>query len=372
MARPTLRHLAEELDLSITTVSRGLAGYQDVAQATQIRVREAASRAGYVPNSAGKSLVTGRSGFVGLVLPLGDPPVIDPFLGEFLTGLGEGLVSRGNDLFLATTQANQSEMDVLQHVVESGRADGLVLTRVSEQDERVDYLIERGFPFITHGRTLNHSLAHGWVDTDGAAAFAESFRLLYAAGHRQFALLSINEPQSFRRFREDGLQAAIADARDDTVSLTLCRTPRFDATARSSAIGELLSSASRPTAILALTDELALSVLEKAAEIGIDVPGQLSVVGFDNLPASGWVSPTLTTFDQHTRETAVQLAHRLVDLIEGSLADRHKNPSQHLISPTLVHRASHGPAPSRATDTSNRRGDANVANPPHNPEPQHH
>lgn len=349
MTRPTLRHLAEELDLSITTVSRGLAGYDDVAEATRERVRAAAARAGYVPNSAGKSLVTGRSGFIGLVLPLRAPPVIDPFLGEFLTGLGEGLVERGNDLFLATAQANQSEMEVLQHVVESGRADGLVLTRIHEQDERVDYLLRQGFPFVTHGRTIEPDQRHAWVDTDGATAFADSFMQLHALGHRRFALLSITEPQSFRHFRESGLQAAIAATGDDSVRLQIDRTPRFDPDARVTAIRTLLSRADHPTALLALTDELALSALEVAAELGLSVPRDLSVIGFDNLPAAEWVSPSLTTYDQHIRETAVALAHRLVDLIDGSEAG---TPSQHLITPTPIHRASHGPAPCHPNDTA--------------------
>lgn len=342
MPRPTLRHLADELELSITTVSRGLAGYDDVAEATRERVRDAAARAGYVPNSAGKSLVTGRSGFVGLVLPLREPPVIDPFLGEFLSGLGEGLVARGNDLFLATAQPNQTEMEVLQHVVESGRADGLVLSRISEHDARVDYLIDKNFPFVTHGRTMDPSRQHAWVDTDGAEAFAASFRLLHGLGHRAFALLSIEEQQSFRQFREAGLSAAIEATADPAVSLSLHRTPRFDTRARTEAVRALLTREDRPTALLALTDELALTALEVAAELGINVPGELSVIGFDNLPASEWVSPGLTTYDQHIRETAVELAHRLVDLIDG---DDPGAPSHRLINPTPIHRASHGPAP---------------------------
>ena len=136
-SKPTLRLLAGELDLSVTTVSRALAGYPDVARATRERVREAAERLGYVPNSAAKMLVTGQSGFVGFVLTLREPAWIDPWMGEFLSGLGEGLARRGRHLFIATVSPGQDELEVLRQVVESGRADAIVLTRIAERDRRV-------------------------------------------------------------------------------------------------------------------------------------------------------------------------------------------------------------------------------------------
>lgn len=344
MARHTLRDLANELALSITTVSRGLAGHSDVAESTRTRIRDAAARAGYVPNSAGKSLVTGQSGFVGLLLPLTDRPHIDPFLSEFLAGLVEGLQARRRDLFLATVGPQQTELDVLRHIVESGRADGLVLTRIAEQDERVDFLVSRGFPFITHGRTLHDASSRCWVDTDGEIAFRSAFELLYDLGHRRFGLISIEEPMSFRYFREAGLRDAIDACDDPGVSLAIGRTPRFDPAARARAASAMLTAEARPSAILALTDEIGMSVLEQAAALHIDVPRELSVIGFDNLPASAWVRPTLTTFDQGVRDTALELAHRLIELIDGT-SGRGNRPAQHLLKATLIQRDSHGPAP---------------------------
>ncbi|TIU07529.1 MAG: LacI family transcriptional regulator, partial [Mesorhizobium sp.] len=97
----TLKELAAQLDLSITTVSRALAGHQQIALKTRERVTEAARQAGYVPNTAARTLVSGRSGFVGMVLPIRGANLVDSFLGEFVTGLGEGLVSHGTDLILA-------------------------------------------------------------------------------------------------------------------------------------------------------------------------------------------------------------------------------------------------------------------------------
>jgi LacI family transcriptional regulator len=337
--RGTLKHLAEELNLSITTVSRALGGFDDVAEVTRRRVRDAANRANYVPNAAGKMLVTGQSGFIGLLLPVRDAHFLDPFLGEFILGLSEGLHARGKDLFMATAPG-KTELDVLKHVVESGRADAMVLMRIAENDERVAYLNDRGFPFVTHGRTLGSHLRYNWIDTDGEQAFAQAFRLLHGLGHKRMALLSITEPMTFRYFRERGLELALELCSDTDVTLSTHHVPRFNKPEIMSTINTMLRAHDRPTAVIALTDEIALSVLEQASKMGIRVPEDLSVIGFDNIPAAEFAPPGLTTFDQHIRQSAECLAVVIDDALVGN-----ENAQQELVKPTLIKRGSHGPVP---------------------------
>ncbi|KKB08915.1 LacI family DNA-binding transcriptional regulator [Devosia chinhatensis] len=341
----TLKELAEHLDVSITTVSRALAGNDKIALKTRERVAEAARQLGYVPNVAARQLVSGRSGFAGLVLPVRGPNFVDSYIGEFVTGLGEGLVEHGMDLFLATAQAGQSELSVLRHVVESGRADGVVLLRIAEVDERVDYLLKRNIPFVTHGRILDQSKPVNWLDADGEAAFAEAFDLLYDLGHRHFGLVSIAEPMMFRHLRERGLRQAIERRGDDSVHLDIVAAPRFDREATLSSVRTLIEAPQRPTAVLGLFDELALMVLEEAGRAGISVPGDLSVVGFDNIGAAAYAPPGLTTFETSTRSAGREIGSILIEVIEG----RNPAPVTKLVRPSLVTRASHGPAPSATT-----------------------
>lgn len=337
----TLKELAKALDISVTTVSRALAGHEAIALKTRQRVLEAARARGYVPNVAARQLVSGRSGFVGFVLPIRGPNFVDSYLGDFITGLGEGLVEHGYDLLIATAQPGQSELDVLKHAVESGRVDGVVVPRVAENDERLRYLMERNIPFIGHGRLLNGKSAHNWLDSDGGAAFAEAFDMLYELGHRRFGLISITDPMTFRHLRERGLREAIEKRGDPSVRLEVAAAPRFDRGAIVAAINGLLQRPERPTAILGLFDELALTVMEEAARAGISIPRDLSVVGFDNITASAYAPPGLTTFDTHTRSSAREIARMLVSVIEK----RADEPLTRLVRPTLVARASHGPAP---------------------------
>lgn len=337
----TLKELASRLDVSIATVSRALAGDPAIAQKTRERVAEAARAYGYVPNTAARALVSGRSGFVGLVLPIHGPNLVDFFLGEFITGLGDGLVSRGHHLILATAPEGEPELSVLRHLVESGRADGVVITRIGETDERLAYLQSRGIPFVAHGRLLDDEDSYSWIDTDGAAAFGEAFDMLYDLGHRRFALLTISESMTFRHRRQDGLAAAIARRGDPEVTLDVVTAPRFDRGARVEAISRILNSPERPTAVIALFDDLALTLMEEAARAGLSIPRDLSVIGFDNILASAYAPPGLTTFDASIQQTARELGQMLVEIIENKPA---RLPNR-LVQPTLVARASHGPAP---------------------------
>lgn len=339
----TLKELAERLDVSITTVSRALAGHEQIALKTRQRVAEAAKELGYVPNQAARQLVSGRSGFAGFVMPIRGLNFADSYLGEFITGLGEGLVAHNLDLFLATVPQGRSELNVLRHVVESGRADGIVVPRIAETDARIDYLTQRGFPFVAHGRLLDPRARHHWLDSDGETAFAEAFELLYGLGHRHIGLVTISDAMTFRHHRETGLHRAIAARGDPAVRLDVEAFPRFDRGASVAAINRMLHAHKRPTAIIGLFDEIALTVLEEAAHAGLSIPRDLSVVGFDNITASAYAPPGLTTFDSDNRACAREIAQMLVDVIET----RPDQPMTRLIRPKLILRASHGPAPDR-------------------------
>lgn len=337
----TLRELAGRLDLSMATVSRALAGHEQIALKTRQRVSEAARELGYVPNRAARQLVSGRSGFVGFLMPIRGPNLVDSYLGEFITGLGEGLVEHGLDLFLATVQQGQDELTVLRHVVESGRADGMVVPRIAEDDPRLTYLAMQRFPAVSHGRLLNGSATHNWLDSDGEAAFAEAFELLYAEGHRHIGLVTISDRMSFRHFREQGLRNAIAEKADLAVRLSVETFARFDKEGGIAAANRLLHLPDRPTAIIGLFDEVAMTVIEQANRMGLSVPRDLSVIGFDNIAASAYAPPGLTTFDARIRTSAREIANMLVSAIQ----DRPLKPLTRLVRPELVLRASHGPAP---------------------------
>ncbi|MGL4234808.1 LacI family DNA-binding transcriptional regulator [Tabrizicola sp.] len=338
----TIKDIARTLGLAPSTVSRALAGHPRIPEATRERVRQLAGELGYMPNRAAQSLVGKRnSGFAGLVLT--DPGYgrEDSYLGEFLSGLGQGLGSQGIDLFLAAIPEGQSELSVIRNIVASRRADGLILGRTSEVDPRVDFLIAAGFPFVTHGRVAAETSPYDWVDTDGFTTSGEAFDMLYELGHRRFALLTIEELMTFRLHRTEGLLRAIERRGDPSVTLSIVTSPRYDSVRRKQVIHDMLTGMPRPTAVLAMFDGLALAVLQEAEQLSLSVPGELSVIGFDNIASAAMARPGLTTFDSDVDFAARECARMLV----ARIANPGLAPQTHLIRPRLVPRASHGPAP---------------------------
>ena len=339
----TLSDVAGRLGLSVATVSRALADHEQIAPATRERVAQAAREMGYVPNRAARALVSGRSGFVGFVLPLRGPGLADQFLGQFLGALAEGVGARGLDLLISAVPRGKSELRQLDSLATSAGVDGLVLGRIGTADARVALLQKLGLPFVTHGRLLDSEEGYTWLDTDGAAAFAEAFEMLHALGHRRFGFLTIDDPMTFAQLREGGLRAAIDRRADPEVSLRVVAAPRYDAPARAGAVAAMLAGADRPTAVLALFDGLAMDLLTEAGRAGLSVPDDLSVIGFDNVPAAAYAPPGLTTFDARIEDCATTIA--------GMLADRLADPSSphtgRLVKPLPVLRGSHGAAPAQ-------------------------
>ena len=190
----------------------------------------------------------------------------------------------------------------------------------------------------------SHGTPHySWHDTDGGAAFAEAFDLLYGLGHRRLALVTTEEPVNYRRLRTEGLLKAIARRGDPEVRLEVATAGRFDADGRAAAIQRLLELGDRPTGVIGLFDMIALDVMEVSARLGLSVPGDLSIIGFDDVPAAAVSPPGLTTFDAQIHRSAVEIAGMLARVIAAPAAPTETR----LLRPRLVLRGSHGPAPVR-------------------------
>lgn len=336
-----LKELAKILGLSVPTVSRALGGYSDVSQKTRERVLQAARDHGYVASRAGRMLVSGRSNAIGMMLPQPAGQITDAFVGEFLLGLADSLAERGRDLFLASSSVNRDELQVLRQMIDGSQADGVVINRLTVDDARARVLIARRIPFVAHGRLIEAPGPYSWLDTDGEKALDGLARQLISLGHRRFALILPDGTYTFAHFRRRGLEKAL-----DELGLALPPDhvagvePNREEAARDGA-RTLLRLEPRPTAIIALTDRLAFAVLDVARELGLRVPQDVSVVGFDNVPMAAFAHPPLTTFDQNIRESGRIAGEMVVARVEQGEAGIRTL----LLEPKLELRASHGPAP---------------------------
>ena len=350
-----LKQLAFELGLSVTTVSRALAGYDDVSRETRSRVVSFAHQCGYLDARAARRPRGLQTGTVGMLLPLHGNEIIDPNVSRLIAGLSNGLLRRGRDLVLATVPPGQDDLTALRHLVDSQRVDGVVMHRVTHDDPCVRFLLERRFPFVTLGRVLMVQAEHSWFDMDAEAAFGSAVKRLLELGHRSFAVFGPSEPFSYAAIRRLGVEKALARAGLSLRREHVVKAPVPDARAIATAAETLLAGIDRPTAILAILDKYGLAVLEAARVLGLSVPRDLSVIGFGDIPEAETSMPPLTTFAQHSQSNGETIADMIATRIEcpdGPILTE-------LVPVDLVERRSHGAAPHlprRAAYGSNQPG----------------
>ena len=185
----TIRDVAKRLNLSITTVSRALDGYNDVAEETRQRVRQAAQEMGYFPNQAARHLRRQRSDAIGYILPAAQPRFADPFFSEFIAGLGDEAAQHQVDLVISTAPPDSDQEKWLyQTWVQGQKVDGFILHRIRLVDWRIDYLIQAGCPFAS----LEKPLLEGdftYVEVDNCNSVAALVQHLQGRGYQRIAYI---------------------------------------------------------------------------------------------------------------------------------------------------------------------------------------
>ena len=183
--RPTLKTIAAETGLAIATVSRALKDAPDIGEETKRRVRETAERLGYRPNRAGVRLRTGKTNVIAVTLStvsdMSNPS-------QLIYSIADALRGTAYHLVVTPFFPDQDPMEPIRYIVETESADGIVLNQTTVDDPRVRYLTERGFPFVTHGRT-DMGIEHFYFDFDNEAYARIAVRALAAKGRRNLLLL---------------------------------------------------------------------------------------------------------------------------------------------------------------------------------------
>jgi len=206
----TIKDLAAELGLSITTISRALNGYSDVGEKTRRRVSDAAERLGYHPNRNAQRLVTQRTHNVAWVQTDNELKYLDPHFAEVMAGVLGSARARNYDIVL-TSHGEDREIPTYDRYVRDNSVDGFIVDLPRENDERVTYLMETGRPFVVHGRERRCD-RYGWVDLDNYGNFYRLARLMIANGHRRIGFINGDEHFNYALYRRNALRDAAQDA----------------------------------------------------------------------------------------------------------------------------------------------------------------
>jgi DNA-binding LacI/PurR family transcriptional regulator len=354
---PTLAHVAARLGVSRTTVSNAYNRPDQLSPALRERVLAAARELGYAgPDPVARSLRRGRAGSIGFVFDANLRYVFnDPAAVLFLSGVATGCEEAGTGLALVPQLPEGAA-----EVVRSALVDGYIMFCTPEDDERLDAVIARGLPYVLVDFSAN--VAGPRVNIDDRGGAREVARHLVDLGHRRFGVVlpysdepygeravssaahaeelsdpALRSPHArwrclIRHQRLGGWREGLEAVGVDWSAVPVSSSPESDEESGYRAAAPLLDRADRPTAILCLSDVLAFGVLRAARERGIQVPQELSVVGYDDIPDAATAGLT-TVFQDHAAkgEAAVRL------LTSGG---------DDVVLPTeLVVRATSGPAP---------------------------
>ncbi len=330
----TIRDVARRLNLSVTTVSRALAGYDDVAETTRQRVITAAREMGYMPQYAARQLRRQRTETIGIVFPTMGTRFSDPFFGEFMAGVGDEASRRNYDLLVSVAPAGKSEQDNYQRLVNSRRVDGFVLARMRIEDWRIRYLLHEEIPFVSFGRSETDEKAPH-IGVDGCAGICELVRHLVSLGNRRIAFIGAPPVLTLSRDREEGYRKGMREAGID-VDPDLMSVSDLTSAGGYETAKKLLDYDPPPTAIIGVNDLTALGVIRAAQERGLSVGEDIAIAGFDGIETGKHWHPPLTTVYQPVYEIGRRVCDMLVAIIEG----KETIQIETLIQPKLIIRQS--------------------------------
>lgn len=333
--RPRLSDVARLAGVSLGSASRALSNPDSVREQTLRRVREAADRLGYVPDGAARALVMRRSMTIGAVLPT----ISNPIFSSFVHALQKALSAEGYYLLVAAHEYDlREEESVVERLVQRG-IDGLVLIGTDHPPAVFRRIEQARMPYIC-AWSVDEAHRYPCVGISNRRAMHRVVRHLLELGHRRFAVVSGHTEHNERaRARIEGILDALAmediQLDDDHI---LCGA--FSIEAGREGLRRALALDPRPTAVICSTDLLAAGVLAEARAQGVDVPGSLSVTGFDDIEFSSLLSPALTSLHVRTDEIGRLTGERILDAIGKAPA---REPLE--IETRLVVRESTGPAP---------------------------
>ena len=329
----TIKDIAREVGVSPSTVSRALSDSPLISEKTRQNVKEVAQRLGYERNELARGLVKGSSGAVGLVVA----DITNPFFSDIAQGVGEVAHRFGYGVMLCDTAGEANRESDYIRLLRRKRVDGLILTSATINDPYLKDLAKTRTPFILVSR-LCRSVDAPYVVVDDRVGARLAVEHLINLGHQYIGFIGgpANVQSSRDRmatYREVLQEHGLAE-KEEWMGFS-----DFTQAAGRKAGRQMLSLPERPSAIFAANDMIALGVLEVAEEMGVLIPDDLSLVGYNDISYASLPRVQLTTVAQPTQEMGQIASEWLLSTIE----EHKRHPLHCVLNPHLVVRRSTAP-----------------------------
>lgn len=328
----TLEVIAKRARVSRSTVSRVINDDRQVSDATRKRVLAVVKRLNYHPNMAARSLAAGRTRILGLVIPMGVSALFsDPYFPILIQGVTSACNAHDHSVMLWLAEP-EYERRMIGQIMHSGLIDGVILASMLVDDSLMNSLIESDMPFILVGRHPTDSRV-SYVDVDNIASAREMVTYLLQLGYRRIATITGPHNMIAGVDRLEGYKLALRAAgipRDPSLIVA------GDFSENGGYLGMQKLLPLKPDAVFVASDTMAIGAMRAIRTAGLNVPTDIAIVGYDDMPFAENVDPPLTTVRQPIHRAGVAAAETLIDLIH----DPASKPKRIVLPTELVKRAS--------------------------------
>ncbi|MBZ0298098.1 MAG: LacI family transcriptional regulator [Anaerolineae bacterium] len=330
----TLEDIAEKAGVSRSTVSRVINDDPRVSKETRARVWSVIEGEGFVPDPLARGMVTRRTQVIGVVIPTSLSAIFrdSAYFPTLLDGIAKVVHSRDYGMLLWIAQASEEEQLFQQRVLKNRLMDGMIIASATTVNQRpfIDHLLRLNTPFVMVERAVHRSDQVSYVTIDNLHASQDLVSHLVKLGYKRIATITGNLDNVDGQDRLKGYQKALEQAQIPYDS-SLVVEGDFSSQSGYEGMKILLQLPCQVDAVFAATDLTAVGAFQAITEVGLSIPGDIALVGFDDLPHASHMTPQLTTVWHPIQKKGAQAAHVLLDLIDGTLAS-----PQHIQLPTRL------------------------------------
>lgn len=343
-----MKDIARDLGLSVVTVSKVLRDHPDIGEETRKRVLQRVKELDYEPNILARSLVTGRSYLVGLIVP----GLIHPFFAEVAKALSKAIVDKGYSLIVSSSEEDPAlEAREIRHLL-ARRLDALVIASSGQDTQLFRRMRSQSQPFVLIDRAFD-DLEADFVGIDDVAAGRIATTHLIEMGRRNIAHISGRENSTGVRRKEGYIEALRTHKLPVRENYILSRDfVDIDSQRQGAdAMRQLLKTSPRPDAVFCYNDPIAIGAMNVILDAGMRIPEDIALVGCGDLNYNEWLRVPLTSIDQHSDLIGQRAGEILLAMIERR---EWPAPAKVILDPTLVVRASTTGAPAQAKAASTK------------------
>lgn len=310
--QPTIVDIAQAAAVSKSTVARALSGSPHIGEETRKRVISAASVLGYERNQLAMSLRSGRSGMIGLVIP----DIANPFWAEVARGAQDEAVQNGSTLLIFSSDWDADREASHLRALRQARVDGALVNPVADN---IDAMGRFGLPVVLIGSSAGRYPELSSVGSDIAQGARLGFNSLVSLGHRRpMLLVGATSRLAKVRFLRVTHDACIENGIDPS-DMQILEADYTVESAKAAVLGMLSDRKTPPTCIFAANDLMGLGAMLAVREAGLSCPADVSILGFDGIPAGEFSDPGLTTVEKPARDLGTKGVKLLVDVIDGKI-----------------------------------------------------